>query len=213
MHFPLLKSISKTKKPLIISTGMADNLEVKKSLDFMNSNGLEDIILLHCVSQYPAEPKNVNLKSIIELKKYNYPVGFSDHTTGIYGAIAAVALGAKVIEKHFTIDKNLEGPDHSYALEPMELKEMVNAIREVEEMLGHEEINPSEPEKLERNWRRALYAQKNIYKGDIIQYKDIKVLRHSPEGCILPEDINRVVGKKAINNIAKGELIKWEILE
>ena len=213
MHFPLLKSISKTKKPLIISTGMADNLEVKKSVDYVNSKGLDDLILLHCVSQYPAEPKNVNLKSINALKKFNYPVGFSDHTLGIYGAIAAVALGANVIEKHFTINQNLEGPDHSYALGPPELKEMIKGVREVEAMLGQEQIVPSEPEILEKSWRRGLYARRNISKGVIIHKEDIKVLRPSPEGCILPTDINSVIGKKTIKQIVKGELIKWETLE
>ena len=146
-HLPLLEYIAKKNKPMILSTGMANESEVKEAVECIYSAGNRQVIILHCVSQYPAEPENVNLKSLLALKRiFDCPIGFSDHTETIYAPIAAVALGATVIEKHFTLDKSLPGPDHAYALEPDELKQMVTGIREVERMLGTEEIKPAESE-------------------------------------------------------------------
>lgn len=213
MHFPLLKSVSNTKKPVIISTGMANYNEVKETVDYLISKRNNNLVILHCVSQYPTEPKNVNLKSILSLKEFGFPVGFSDHTLGIHAPIAAVTLGANVIEKHFTVDRNLEGPDHSYALEPSELKEMIMHIREVEKMLGENNITPSTPEIDERKWRRALYAKTDIPPMQIIRKEDLIVLRPSPDGSIPPTEINHIIGRKTSSDIFKGDLIRRDMLK
>ncbi len=212
MHFPLLEKISMTHKPIILSTGMADGSEVGESVEYVRSKGVKDIILLHCVSQYPTKYEDVNLKTISALRNFNVPVGFSDHSLSIYAPIAAVSLGANVIEKHFTLDRKMEGPDHFYALVPSELKEMINGIREVEKMLGTETICTAASEITEREWRRAIYAKKYIKKGKVIQEEDIIILRPSPEGALSPKHVEDLKGKKTVKNIKKGNLITWESL-
>ena len=213
LHFPLLDTIIKTKKPIILSTGMTDHLEVENVINFINSKDNDQIILMHCVSQYPAQIEEINLKSILSLKNFNLPVGFSDHTLGIYAPIAAVAMGSNVIEKHFTISRSLDGPDHSYSLEPMELKEMVNGIRTVEKMLGSEDISPSNYELGQRKSRRAIYAKNDIKSGKTIKKDDLIILRPSPTGCLLPKEINRIIGKTASKDIIKGDLLKEDLIE
>ena len=169
LHFPLLEEIIKKNKPIILSTGMANQLEVEKVINWIKSRGYDQIMVMHCVSQYPAQIEDVNLKSITALKEYNMPVGFSDHTLGIYASIAAVAMGSNIIEKHFTINRSMDGPDHSYSLEPSELKEMVNGIRQVDKMLGVEKILPSKYEVNQRHSRRAIYAKNDIEMGKVFE--------------------------------------------
>lgn len=213
LHFPLLEEIFTKNRPIILSTGMANHSEVERVIDLINSKGNDQIVVMHCVSQYPAQIEQVNLKSIIALKKFNLPVGFSDHTLGIYASIAAVAMGSNVIEKHFTISRSLEGPDHPYSLEAAELKEMVNGIRQVEKMLGVEKILPSKSEINQRESRRAIYAKKDIKLGKTIDESDLIILRPSPADCLLPEEINDILGKKASKNIEKGDLLKKDLIE
>mgnify|MGYP005643731093 CR=1 FL=1 len=212
-HIPLLEYIAKKNKPVILSTGMANESEVKEAVECIYSAGNRQVIILHCVSQYPAEPGNVNLKSILALKRiFDCPVGFSDHTETIYAPIAAVALGAKVIEKHFTLDKSLPGPDHAYALEPEELKQMVAAIREVEKMLGSEKIKPAESEINERKWRRAIYAACDIPEGTVINKDMLMIVRPSPEGSLAPKYFKELSGKKIKKDIKKGEFLTKEMV-
>ena len=213
LHFPLLKKIIKKNKPIILSTGMANQLEVEKVIDWINSNGNNQIMLMHCVSQYPAQIDDVNLKSITALKKYNMPVGYSDHTMGIYAALAAVAMGSNIIEKHFTISRSMKGPDHSYSLEPSELKEMVNGIRQIDRMLGVEEIQPTKYEVTQRQSRRAIYAKNDIKMGNVIKKDDLIILRPSPAGCLLPEELDNIVGKMATKKIKKGDLLKEDLMK
>ena len=213
LHFPLLNKIIKKNKPIILSTGMANLLEVEKVINWINSRGNNQIILMHCVSQYPTQIDDVNLKSITALKRYNMPVGFSDHTLGIYASIAAVAMGSDIIEKHFTISRSMKGPDHSYSLEPSELKEMVNGIRQVDKMLGVEEIIPSEYEVNQRQSRRAIYANNDIEMGKVVEKDDLIILRPSPTGCLLPEEVDNIVGKMALKSIKKGDLLKEDLIK
>ena len=212
LHFPLLETLINTNKPIILSTGMTDHSEVENVINLMNSMDNDQIILMHCVSQYPAQIEDINLKSILALKKFNFPVGFSDHTLGIYAPIAAVSMGSNLIEKHFTISRSLDGPDHSYSLEPSELKEMVNGIRTVEKMLGSEEILPSDYELGQRKSRRAIYAKNDIKSGKTIKKDDLIILRPSPTGCILPNEINNIIGKRARKYIKKGDLLKKDLI-
>jgi N-acetylneuraminate synthase/N,N'-diacetyllegionaminate synthase len=213
-HIPLLEYIAKKNKPLILSTGMANESEVKEAVECIYSAGNRQVIILHCVSQYPAEPENINLKSLLTLKRiFDCPIGFSDHTETIYAPIAAVTLGAKAIEKHFTLDKSLPGPDHAYALEPEELKQMVTAIREVEKMSGSEEIKPTKSEINERKWRRAIYAACDISDGTVIAKEMLMIVRPSPDGSLAPKYLKELLGKRIKKNIEKGDFITEEMVD
>lgn len=213
-HLPLLEYIAKKNKPMILSTGMANESEVKEAVECIYSAGNRQVIILHCVSQYPAEPENVNLKSLLALKRiFDCPIGFSDHTETIYAPIAAVALGATVIEKHFTLDKSLPGPDHAYALEPDELKQMVTGIREVERMLGTEEIKPAESEINERAWRRAIYAAHDISEGAVITRDMLTIVRPSPAGSLAPKHLKELLGKRIKKNIKEGDFLTEEMVD
>lgn len=213
-HIPLLEYIAEKNKPIILSTGMANESEVKEAVECIYSAGNRQVILLHCVSQYPAEPENVNLKSMLALKRiFDCPVGFSDHTETIYAPIAAVALGATVIEKHFTLDKSLLGPDHAYALEPDELKQMVTGIREVERMLGTGEIKPADSEINERAWRRAIYAARDISEGTITTKDMLTIVRPSPEGSLAPKYLKELLGKRIKKDIKEGDFLTEEMAD
>jgi N,N'-diacetyllegionaminate synthase len=213
VHIPLLEHVAKLNKPMIISTGMANENEVKNAVDCVNEAGNDQVVLLHCVSQYPARSENLNLRSIATLKKkYDCPAGFSDHNDTIYASIAAVALGANVIEKHITISRLLPGPDHHYALEPAAFKEMVNGIREVEKMPGNEQIMPAKCEISERRWRRAVYAARDIPAGSTIVKDMLMVVRPAPEGSLAPEHFKYVLGKKIKYRVEKGSFLTKDMV-
>lgn len=211
-NFPLLTHIAKKGKPIILSTGMTTLGEVEEALNVIRSEGVKDIILLHCVSDYPAKMKDVNLRAMETLKHaFKLPVGFSDHTLGITVPIAAVTLGACVMEKHFTLDKNLSGPDHKASLEPDELKEMVQAIRDVEQALGDGiKRSTKNEDEVKRVVRRSIVARVDIPDGTIITGDMIEVKR--PGTGIEPKYTKLVVGKKAKMNIKKDDLITWNKL-
>jgi len=211
-NFPLLRYIAKKRKPIILSTGMSTLGEIEEALDVIRSEGVEDIILLHCVSNYPARIEDVNLRAMGTLKQaFKLPVGFSDHTLGITAPIAAVALGACVIEKHFTLDRNLPGPDHKASLEPDELKEMVKAIREVEKALGNGIKKPTkEEEKIKKVARRSIVAKVDISKGAIITEDMLDVKR--PGTGIEPKYLKFIIGRKAKEDIKKDDVIRFEMI-
>jgi N-acetylneuraminate synthase len=211
-NFPLLKHMAKKEKPIILSTGMATLGEVEEALNVIRNEGVEEVILLHCVSDYPARMKDVNLRAMETLKQaFKIPVGFSDHTLGITASIAAVALGACVIEKHFTLDRNLLGPDHKASLNPEELKEMVRAIRNVEKALGEGIKRPTkEEEEVKKVARRSIVAKIDIPEGAIITEDELDVKR--PGTGIEPKYLNSVIGKRAKENIKKDDIISWNRL-
>lgn len=212
-NFPLLKHIAKKGKAIILSTGMATLGEVEEALNVIRSEGVEKVILLHCVSNYPARIEDVNLRAMETLKQaFKLPVGFSDHTLGITASIAAVALGACVIEKHFTLDRNLIGPDHKASLEPDELKEMVKTIRDVEKALGNGvKIPTKEEEEIKRIARRSIVAKVDIPKGTTITEDMMDAKR--PGRGIEPKSIDIIVGKKAKEDIRKDEIVTWKMIE
>ena len=211
-NFPLLNYIAKKEKPIILSTGMSTLGEVEEALNVIRSEGVEDVILLHCISNYPARIEDVNLRAMETLKQaFKLPVGFSDHTLGITALIAAVALGACVIERHFTLDRNLPGPDHKASLEPNELKEMIKAIRDVEMALGDGIKKPTkEEEEIKKVARRSIVAKVDIPEGAIITEDMLDVKR--PGIGIEPKYKERIIGKRAKVNIEKDELITWNRL-
>lgn len=207
-NLPYLYKIAKTKKPIILSTGMCTLEEIGEALDIFGDYNREDITVLHCNTEYPTPFEDVNLNAMKTLKeKFHVKVGYSDHTQGIEIPIAAVALGAEVIEKHFTLDKNMPGPDHKASLDPDELKEMVKAIRNIEIALGNGEKYPSESEK--KNIavaRKSIVAKKDIKKGDIFTEENITTKR--PGNGISPMEWFKVLGIKAIKDFQKDELIE-----
>jgi N-acetylneuraminate synthase/N,N'-diacetyllegionaminate synthase len=211
-NFPLLKHIARKGKPVILSTGMSTLGEVEEALNVIRSEGVEDVILLQCVSNYPTRIEDINLRAMGTLKQaFKVPVGLSDHTLGIIVPIAAVALGACVLEKHFTLDRNLPGPDHKASLEPDELKEMVNAIRDVEKALGKGIKRPTaDEEEIKKAARRSVVAKVDIPEGAVITEDMLDVKR--PGTGIEPRYMEGVIGKIAEINIKKEDLITWEMV-
>ena len=207
----LLKYVAEKGKPMIISTGMSNIGEVEFALEAIKeARDLKDIVLLHCVSNYPASFESINLKAMKTLEQaFGLPIGYSDHTEGITISIAAAALGAKVIEKHFTLDRNLPGPDHKASIEPDELRDMVTAIRDVEKAFG-DGIKRAMPEELEiRNVaRKSIVANEDIPEGTTITEEMLTMKR--PGTGIPSMHIELIVGRTAKQKIGKDSLINWK---
>jgi len=210
INYPYLKYIAAKNKPIIMSTGMANLGEIEEAINTIRSvNSEAQISLLHCTTNYPTPYEEVNLKAMQTLAAvFKLPVGYSDHTLGIEVPVAAVAMGAKIIEKHFTLDKKLPGPDHKASLEPNELKEMVKAIRNIEVTLGDgiKEPNKSEIE-IMKVARRSLIATRDIRAGEIIKESDITIKR--PGTGILPKFKEIIIGMKLVNDIRQDEPFRW----
>ena len=207
---PFLRKMAKTRIPVIISTGMATPEEIAKALAPFRKEGYgnEDMVLLHCTTQYPAPMEDVNLLAMKTVSEsFGLPSGYSDHTMGIEIPIAAATLGASVIEKHFTLDRNLEGPDHKASLEPDELKEMVKAIRNIGKALGNgvKEVKDSERQNITAA-RKSIVAAKPISKGSVIKEDDICAKR--PATGISPMLWDKVVGSTAKRDFSPDELIE-----
>jgi N,N'-diacetyllegionaminate synthase len=210
---PFLEHVAKKGKPIILSTGMANLGEVEKAIDTISHSQSDffstfpKLSLLHCTSNYPCPYDEVNLKAMITMKEaFKLNVGYSDHTLGIEVPIAAVALGATIIEKHFTLDRNMKGPDHKASLEPKELKEMVQSIRNIEKSMGNGIKKPNDSEiEIMKVARKSIVAARNISKGEIFTEKNIEIKR--PGTGISPEQYNFIIGKKANIDFKKDELI------
>ena len=212
-NHPFLRHIGKKKKPVLLSTGMSTLGEVEKALDVIRSTGNTRITLLHCVTEYPAPYGEINLNAMLTMKNaFQVPVGYSDHTPGIEIAVAAAALGADVIEKHFTLDKNMVGPDHRASLEPAELKTMVTAIRNVEASLGDGKKIPAPCEIKNRTAaRKSLVAARRIKQGERLTLNNVAVKR--PGNGIAPEEMSHVMGFRARKTIEKDDVLTWELLK
>jgi pseudaminic acid synthase len=203
VDFGLLKKIGQTKKPVIISRGMADRKDIEFALKTLRENGSKEIAVLHCISDYPASPKDMNLLTILDLsKRFNVISGLSDHTLGTTISIAAVALGASIIEKHVTFDRSEGGPDAEFSLEPDELKKMVTAIREVEQALGKPTYTVSKSESENKIFRRSLFVVKNIKKGEKFSQKNVRSIR--PGYGLKTKFLDKILGKVATSDIEKG---------
>ncbi len=204
INYPLLKYLSKINIKVILSTGMADEGEIKTALQILKK---QKVYLLHCVSLYPTEEKNLNLNRMLKLKKFNVPVGFSDHSLGVRAPLAAVAMGANIIEKHFTLSKKLIGPDHLISMDPKNFQNLVNLVREYEAMLGDGNIMPGKKEYSMRNkFRRSIVATKKIKKGDKIIKSMLSLKR--PGTGLHPKYLDKIVGKVAKRTFYKNMQIK-----
>lgn len=209
-NLPLLEEIGKSEKDIVVSTGMATLEEVEATLNVLYSAGAtrEKITLLHCNSDYPTKMDDVNLLSMLQLgQKFGTAIGYSDHTLGIEVPVAAVALGAVCIEKHFTLDKSLPGPDHLASLDPQELKEMVTAIRNIEAALGSGIKAPTVAELKNKSLaRKSIYAKSEIKKGELFTTQNLTTKR--PDTGISAMRWHDVLGKVASRNFAAGEKIE-----
>ena len=212
-NLPLLKKVAQYQKPIILSTGMANLQEIAQAIRVIYSTGNRSLVLLHCTSNYPTKYEDVNLRAMITLKQeFNLPVGYSDHTEGLEIPVAAVAMGAGVIEKHFTLDRNLPGPDHQASLEGEELKRMIQSIRKIELALG-DGIKRAQKAELEMRKivRRSLVAAIDIAKGTLISIDMVAIKR--PGTGIKPAFLSKIIHKKAKTNIKKDQLLSWTDFE
>lgn len=209
-YYPLLDYVAQTGKPVILATGMAYLDEVREAVQRIRSGKTRDITLLHCTSNYPPEDKNINLQAMITLKEeFHTVVGLSDHSSGITMPVAAVAMGANIIEKHFTLSRTLEGLDHFYALEPRELKQMVGEIRRVEKAMGAGRKIPVPEEYAERHYaRRGIIATCDLKKGEAITEKHLTYVR--PVNGIESKYYQEIIGKTLTKDIKQDEPLRWE---
>lgn len=208
-NYPYIKKIAQFREPVIMSTGMCELTDIEAAINLLLNNGLkkEQITILHCNTEYPTPMKDVNLMAMLEIhNKFGVKVGYSDHTEGIEVPIAAVALGATIIEKHFTLDKQLEGPDHKASLDPQELCTMVKSIRNIEQALGdgHKKISESERKNIVAA-RKSIVAACHIQKGEILTEENVTVKR--PGNGISPMRWEEVIGTRAMRNYEEDELI------
>ena len=207
-NYPYLVEIARTGKEVILSTGMSTMEEVEAAFNLLEDHGAGAITLLHCTTEYPAPMREINLRAMLTLKAHcGCKVGYSDHSEGIEVPVAAVAIGAKVIEKHFTLDKFMDGPDHKASLEPEELSAMVRAIRNVELALGSMEKKPSESERKNISVaRKSIVAARRIKKGEILSKDNITTKR--PGNGLDPMRWKEVVGTFAVREFQEDELIE-----
>lgn len=213
-YVDMLEAIGKTQKPVFLSTGKTTIGDLDLAVDLPRKSGTKDLCLLHCVANYPSRMEDMNL-NIIKTLKVMYPdsiVGFSDHSFGITAALGAVCFGAKIIEKHFTIDKNLEGPDHWFSMDPTDMKNLVTEIRNLELAFGTSRKKIYENEEPDKYWAtRSLHIKNSLNIGDIITRENLEMLR--PGYGISPFDVDKVVGMKISKEIKKGEILLWSHLK
>lgn len=212
INIALIEYVASKRYPTMLSTGMADEYEIDNALDIFEKNGSNDVIILHCVSQYPTPVKDASLARISALKKYNIPVGYSDHTEGWLAPMLSIAYGTCVIEKHFTLDKKLPGPDHKMAADPREFKKLVEMVRLAELIHGNETLHfhPSEQE-ARFEFRRSIVVKKDISKGTVIKENMLAYKR--PGQGLKPYQKDLIIGKTLILDVKLNQQIKLDMVE
>ena len=212
-HRPLIEHVARKGKPVLLSTGMSSGEEIEKAIDWMHTQSNEQVVLLHCVSAYPAKHEELNLKSVQYLRdQFGLPVGFSDHSVGSLGSIVATSLGAQVIERHFMIETRGETPDHAVSMDAKTLKAHIEELRSIGTVLGERGKFATEAESRNKTAsRRALYARRPIAAGETIGADMLYALR--PATGISPEFVGSVVGKQASSAIEAGAPVQWESLQ
>lgn len=208
---PLIEKVASTGKPLIISTGMASVAELEETVQTAKIAGCKDLILLKCTSTYPASAENTNLITIPHLRElFDCQVGLSDHTLGIGTAIASIALGATVIEKHLTLDRDSGGVDSDFSMEPDEFSQLVTEVKQAKKSLGKITYGPTEAEKSSLKFRRSIYITENMDAGEILTPSNVRVIR--PGFGLEPKYYNLVLGKTLKKNAARGTALSWDLL-
>ena len=211
VHLPLIKKVAETGKPIIMSTGMATIAEIDEAVRTARNAGCEDIVLLKCTSTYPATPENSNVLTIPHMRElFGCEVGLSDHTMGIGAAVAAVAHGATVIEKHFTLNRTEGGVDSAFSMEPDEMKSLVVETERAWQSLGEVKYGSSEDEKKSLVFRRSLYIAEDMKKGDVLTPENLRCVR--PGLGLKPKYLELLLGKKVNNDVKKGESFEWEFI-
>jgi N-acetylneuraminate synthase len=212
VDIPLIQKVAQTRKPLIISTGMASILEIEEAVQAAREAGANHIALLKCTSAYPAPPEEMNLLTISHLKDaFEVPVGLSDHTMGNAVAVAAVSLGACILEKHLTLSRDVPGPDSKFSMEPHEFKEMVKAVRIAQKALGQVHYGPAENEAEILIFRRSLFVVKDMKAGDRFTLENMRSIR--PGHGLSPKYYKEILGKKASKDIERGTPLSWDLVE
>jgi len=212
VDIPLIKYIASKGKPIILSTGMGTLGEIEEAVRAVRSQGNEQLCLLRCSSAYPAIPDDMNLKTMQNMAEtFGVVVGLSDHSLGSIAAITAVAMGAKVIEKHFCLSREIKNPDSSFSMEPGEFKKMVEDIREAEKAIGTVSYELSEREEQSRIFRRSIFAVKDIAKGEAFTKENIRIIR--PGNGLPPKYFDEIIGKTAGENIEKGTPLHWKMIQ
>lgn len=212
IDLPLIQYVAQTGKPMIISTGMANLVEIEEALDAARTNGCQEIILLHCISAYPAPIEESNLKTISDMaSRFSIVTGLSDHTLGTTASITAVALGASFIEKHFTLSRQNEGPDSSFSLEPEELKALCTNSKDAWLALGNASFERKESEKSNSMFRRSLYFVQDAIKGTILDEATVRSIR--PGYGLAPKHYPNIMGRKLKMDVERGTPVSWEVLE
>lgn len=210
VDIPMIKRVAQTNKPIIMSTGMATLAEIDEAVQTIRSEGNSQIALLKCTSSYPALPEEMHLKTIAHMQEaFGLPIGLSDHTLGIAVSVAAVALGACIVEKHLTLNRSVPGPDSAFSLEPEEFKQMVEAIRIAEKALGSVSYSLTDQEKASRVFRRSLFIVKDIQAGAMFSEDNVRSIR--PAQGIHTRYLDVVVGRKATKNIKRGTPVSWDM--
>lgn len=211
VDLPLLKKVAATGKPVIMSTGMASLIEIEEAVNTLREAGAKDIALLKCTSAYPSSPEEMNLKTIKHLSStFGLPAGISDHTLGSAVSIAAVALEACIVEKHFTLSRSESGPDSSFSMTPEEFKEMVNGVRVVEKALGSVSYEVTEKQRASRVFRRSLFVIKDIKAGEKFSEDNIRSIR--PGYGLHTRYLSEVIGSEASRDIKKGTPLSWDLI-
>lgn len=213
VNIPFLKYTAKFGRPIILSTGMCTMQEVMDSVSAILEEGNEKIIILHAITSYPTHPENVNLKAMQSMIEAfpEFNIGYSDHTLGITACLCAAAMGAKIIEKHFTYDKSAEGPDHILSANPGEMKELVSQIRLFEIMKGSGIKRPADSEKTTRiNNRKSLIINKSLKKGEIISRENLSIKR--PGTGIAPKYYDEIIGRTLNKDLEEDDVLKWEYI-
>lgn len=212
VDIPLIKRVAQTSKPIIMSTGMASLAEIEEAVLAVRDEGNDQLALLKCTSSYPASPEEMNLKTIPHLADaFKVPVGLSDHSLGIAVPVAAVTLGASIIEKHFTLDRSIPGPDSAFSLEPQEFKEMVEAVRLAEKAVGTVSYDITEQEKASKVFRRSLFVIKDIQAGESFSSENVRSIR--PGYGLHTRYLKVIIGRRASKTIKSGTPLSWELIE
>lgn len=212
VDIPLIEYIAAKKKPIVMSTGMATQEEIREAIDAIYGQGNQQLVLMKCSSAYPAEREQMNLRTIRDMQeRFQVPVGLSDHSMGYFSATTAIAMGASMIEKHFCLSRTIKNPDCSFSMEPHEFKEMVTQIREVEKALGKVTYGVSKQEEYNTRFRRSLFVVQDIAAGEKLTTQNIRSIR--PSNGLKPKHYKEVLGKIAKNDIKKGTPLDWNLFE
>jgi pseudaminic acid synthase len=211
LDLPLVEYMARTGKPMIMSTGMASVEEVAEAVDTARAAGCRDLVLLKCTSAYPAPPEEMNIAAIpMMAQTFGVPVGLSDHTLTNDAAIAAVALGACVVEKHFTLSRATPGPDNAFSLEPQEFKALVDSVATTRKAIGKPLLAPTAEEAKSLVFRRSLFVTEDVRRGEVFTEKNVRSIR--PGVGLAPRHYRQVLGKKASRDIARGTPVAWDLL-